>query len=427
MSLNYTWLPAALPDSPEALQIVSARGSYLYTAEGKELYDGIASWWCKPLGHCHPAISEAIKRQLNVVEHHIPAEAYNQTIEQLSTRLVNIFTTMDKVIYASDGSSAVEVAMKLSHESHLLQKKLQKNKYLALTNGYHGETVFTLGVCGLKHYTQNYRGLFAENYFIEDIVYVDSREDPLWEDAPLDEAKLRHFLDLHHSEISAFIFEPIVQGAGGLKIISKNYLQKLIPVIQSYEIHIITDEIMVGLGRLGYQSVTQELLQIEADMVCFAKNLTAGTIPMSCVVVNQKISNIYRQNNKNFPHSHTHSCNTLAAAAALAYLDYTEREQLLVQVKNCEKDLINFAIRTKNQFSFILKARTIGAIIAWETDLPPTINKQIYPLALTLGLYLRPIGNVIYLLPPLYNLQQDLAILFPKIEQLFTAIANISA
>jgi adenosylmethionine-8-amino-7-oxononanoate aminotransferase len=419
MSLIHTWLPAATPDSENPLQIIAAEGPYLYTRDGQKLYDAISSWWCKPLGHRHPLVKESLEAQLKIFEHHLPANAYNATIEQLSTLLVGIFTQMDKVIYASDGSSAIEIAMKLSYETRVLQGEAKRCKYLALSGAYHGETIFTLGVCGIANYTQNYQALISQNLFIEDIVYVDSPQDPAWDNAPFASEKLEQLFNQHASQITALLIEPIVQGAAGLKIISRDYLCKLINLARAHGIHIIADEIMVGLGRLGYFSVTKELLGIEPDLVCFAKHLTAGSIPMSSVVVNRSISNIYRKHKQIFPHSHTHSCNSLAAAVAVDYLSLLHNSDILADVRVAETILIEFNIKLKQRFAFISKARAIGAIAAWELNLAAKSMKQIVALAHSLGIHLRPIGNIVYLLPPIYNILEDLKVLLPKIEILF--------
>ncbi len=425
MPLIHTWLPAATPDSNNPLQIIAAEGPYLYTRDGQKLYDAISSWWCKPLGHRHPLVKKSLEAQLKVFEHHLPANAYNATIEQLSTLLVGIFSQMDKVIYASDGSSAIEIAMKLSYETRVLQGEIKRCKYLALSGAYHGETIFTLGVCGIANYTQNYQALISQNLFIKDIVYVDSPQDPAWDNAPFDSDKLEQFFNQYASQITALLIEPIVQGAAGLKIISRDYLRKLINLARAHGIHIIADEIMVGLGRLGYLSVSKELLEIEPDLVCFAKHLTAGSIPMSSVVVNRSISNIYRKHKQIFPHSHTHSCNSLAAAVAVDYLSLLQNSDILSNVRLAEKVLINFNQQLQQRFPFIIHARAIGAIIAWELDIAPKSIKQIELLAHHLGIHLRPIGNIVYLLPPIYNILEDLKLLLPKIEMLFEKLQEL--
>lgn len=426
MSLRHTWLPADTPESLNPLEIILAEGSYLYTQDQQKLYDAISSWWCKPLGHRHPLVISSIQEQLNYFEHHIPANAYNTTIEKLSSLLINIFTQMDKVLYASDGSSAVEMAMKLSYETRVLNAEPLRSKFLALSGAYHGETIFTLGVCGIPAYTKNYAQLITTNYFIDEIVYVDSPQNPQWASADFDYAKLEQFFAKHAHEVTALIIEPIVQGAAGLKIISRDYLTQVINLAKQYQIHIIADEIMVGLGRLGCFSVCKELLNFEPDLVCFAKNLTAGSIPMSCVVVNQSITQVYREQRQIFPHSHTHSCNALGAAVAVKYLELLQNSDILAQVKLAEIELYRFGQKLQQQFNFIQEIRVIGAIAAWQLDLPRLVIQQTATLALKLGLYLRPIGNIIYILPPIYNLTNDLKIILPQIEELFIQLDQIN-
>ena len=333
MPLNYTWLPADRPDMQNTnLHIYMAKGSYLITHDGKEIYDAISSWWCKPMGHQHPLVTKSIIEQLEYFEHHIPANAWNSTIEKLSCRLVQIFTQMDKVMYASDGSSAVEIAMKLSYETRILGQQSHRNKFIAMNGAYHGETLFTLGVCGIPAYTINYAALLQNNYFIDNISYVNGTDDPRWLECNFDREYWENFFAQHAINATALIIEPVVQGAAGMKIISRDFLIKIINLARQHDLHIIADEIMVGLGRLGCYSVSKEILNCEPDLACFAKNLTAGSIPMSAVVINRSISNQFRMHNQLFPHSHTHSCNAIAAAVAVNYLNWLDNSDVLFQV-----------------------------------------------------------------------------------------------
>lgn len=318
------------------------------------------------------------------------------------------------------------MAMKLSYETRVLNAEPLRSKSLALSGTYHGETIFTLGVCGIPVYTKNYAQLITPNYFIEEIVYVDSPQDPQWLSANFDCAKLEQLFAKHAHEVTALIIEPIVQGAAGLKIISRDYLNKLINLAKQHQIHIIADEIMVELGRLGCFSVCKELLNFEPDLVCFAKNLTAGSIPMSCVVVNQSITQIYREQQQIFPLSHTHSCNALGAAVAVKYLELLQNSDILSQVKLAEIKLYQFSLGIQQKFKFIQEIRVIGAIAAWQLDLPRPVIQQTAVLALKLGLYLRPIRNIVYILPPIYNLTNDLKIILPQIEQLLMQLDQIN-
>ncbi|MCE2705670.1 MAG: aminotransferase class III-fold pyridoxal phosphate-dependent enzyme [Proteobacteria bacterium] len=405
--LRHTWLPASTANNTNALKIIQAKGSHLVLESGQQIYDGISSWWCKPIGHSHPLIKNSLIEQLNKFEHHIPANAYNDGIEQLSHKLVSMYTTMDKVMYASDGSCAIEMAMKLSYETRLLNNEAAKTKFIALNNAYHGETIFTLSVCGINEYKKAYSPFLCENYFIDNIPYVLSRNDPLWEtydnmqDIEIFIANVAH-------NTTALIIEPIVQGAAGLKIISKDFLKKLVGLARKYNIHVICDEIMVGLGRIGYSCVTAEVLNFEPEFVCVAKNLTAGSIPMSATIINKSISEIFSANNKLFPHSHTHSCNALATSVANGYLDYLESSGLNNQVLNTEHQLLIFFQELAIKYPFVSNPRAIGAIGACELNLDDENISRIFAIGIQYGIYIRPIGKTLYIMPPLYNITNDM-------------------
>src|SRR6185437_14644059 len=402
MKINHTWLPASTPDVAAPLKIVKAEGSHIVTDNGIRIYDAIYSWSCKPLGHGHELIKNSIYEQLNYFEHHIPADAYNETIEEFSCRLVGLFSEMDKVMYASDGSSAVEIAMKLSYESRVITGQKKRSRFVALCGAYHGETMFTLSVCGILSYTRAYAELLWKNYFIDDICYVNSRFDPLWDECDFDEEKYNNFFAKIAPDTSALIIEPIVHGAAGIKIISRDYLVKLVNVARKYDLHIISDEIMVGLGRLGCLCVSSEVLGSQPDFVCFAKNLTAGSIPMSAVVINARITEIFK--GKVFAHSHTHSCNAIGANVALNYLKFLDSSLLIQDVQQIEIKLLELMQSLAAAFIWIKNPRALGAIAACELILDAEILQQIFHLGIQDGIHLRPIGNTLYIMPPLYNI-----------------------
>lgn len=414
--LNYTWLPADTACNSNALKVVKANGSHLILDSGTRVYDAVSSWWCKPLGHRHQLVSDSITQQLLQFEHHIPAGLYNDVIEGVSAKLIKLSRGMDRVMYASDGSSAIEVAMKLSYEYRLLNNEPAKTKFIALANAYHGETIFTLSVCGIKSYKQAYTPFLMQNYFINDVCYVSSRHDPLWDKCNTDIKALEEYIAGISSEVTALLIEPIVQGAGGLKIISKDFLAKLIQIAQKYKIHVICDEIMVGLGRIGYSCVTSELIGGYPEFICVAKNLTAGSIPMSAVIISHKISGLFRQHNTLFPHSHTHSCNTLAASVANNYLSYLEQTQFKHNILKAEPLLFNIFKQLSLKYDFIQDVRGIGGVAACSVNLPSKQVAQIHNLGIKHGIYLRPIGTSLYLMPPLYNLEHDIAEITTKLS-----------
>lgn len=423
MSLNYTWLPASAPDVTDALKIVKAEGSHLITDNGLRIYDAISSWWCKPLGHGHFIVKNSIYEQLGFFEHHIAANAYNDVIEDLSKQLVGIFSGMSKVMYASDGSSAIEIAMKLSYETRVITGQKHRSKFAALCGAYHGETVFTLSVCGIDSYRNRYADLLQKNYFVDNICYVASRFDPLWSKCDFDEEKYNNFFAKIAADTSALIIEPIVQGAAGLKIISRDFLVQLVLTARKYDIHIISDEIMVGLGRLGCLSVSAEILDFEPDIVCFAKNLTAGSVPMSAAIINAKITDVFKD--KVFAHSHTHSCNAIGARVALNYLKYLDNSSLIQNVQIAEIKLLELMQSLAAEFAFIRNPRAIGAIAACDLKLNKSLLEQIFYLGVRHGIYLRPIGNMLYIMPPLYNINTDLHEIKHKLLSMFKTIIKL--
>jgi adenosylmethionine-8-amino-7-oxononanoate aminotransferase len=416
--LKNTWLPASIPDNTNAIKIIDANGSHLYLDTGNILYDGISSWWCKPLGHKHPLIIEAIQQQINKFEHHIPANAYNDKLESLSSKLASLWLDCSKVLYASDGTSAIEMAMKLSYETRILANNHNKNKYVALKNSYHGESIFTLSVCGIDLYKNKYKNILPNNYFIHNIPYINNYEADNYQ---IDET-LDIWIENIANEVTAIIIEPLVQGASGMKIISPKFLKHLSYLAQKNDIHLICDEIMVGLGRIGYNCISTELLSIHPHFICFAKNLTAGTIPMSVVLVHKNIVQLFNDTNTAFLHSHTHSCNSTAVNVALTYLNLIDILEINKKAKIWENNLKTLFNELRSKYNFIENTRVIGSIAACELKLPANIINNIFKLGIENQIYLRPIGNTFYVMPPLYNVQNDFLELEFKIKKIFSKL-----
>ena len=420
--LKNTWLPASIPNNNKAIKIINTNGSHLYMDNGNILYDGISSWWCKPLGHKHPLIINAIQEQINNFEHHIPANAYNDKLESLSTKLTSFWLDCSKVLYASDGTSAIEIAMKLSYETRVITNNKNKNKYIALKNAYHGESIYTLSLCGIDIYKNKYQNILNKNYFINNIPYLNDYEIDNYQ---IDK-ELEIWIENIASEVTAIIIEPLVQGASGMKIISPKFLKYLSTLAQKNNIHLICDEIMVGLGRIGYNCVSTEFLSISPDFICFAKNLTAGAIPMSVVLVNKNIVNLFDSTNTTFLHSHTHSCNSTAVNIALTYLNTMDSLELNKKAKTWENKFKILFNQLNSNYDFIKNTRVIGSIAACELNLNSDIINNIFNIGIENQIYLRPIGNTFYVMPPLYNVEEDFIELEFKINQIFEKLSLLS-
>ncbi|MFZ0219125.1 MAG: adenosylmethionine--8-amino-7-oxononanoate transaminase [Candidatus Aquirickettsiella sp.] len=408
---QHIWHPCSQMKDYEAfppLLISKAYGSYIELKDGRRIIDAISSWWCKSLGHNHPRLKTALKTQLESFEHVIFANSTYETIIQLSEKLGQLCPGLNKVFYASEGSSAVEIALKMSLHAQQLRGQKQRIQFTALQNGYHGETFMALGLSDLGLYRQPYEAHLIQPNFIQNIPYVQSSADPAWNDCSAVWPSIEKQLEKQAANLAAIIVEPIVQGAGGMKIYSQDFLRRLRKWTQTHSIYLIADEIMTGLGRTG-RALACEHAQIKPDFICLSKGLTSGWLPMSAVLTHPDIYNLFYDDyssGKSFLHSHTFSGNALAAAVALECLNILEDENIYKQVREKEIILKKFMQEVNAETESLTNIRGIGAVIAADLSLKENkknqrIGYQIFQQALKLGAWLRPLGNTIYWLPPL--------------------------
>ncbi|MBS0358975.1 MAG: adenosylmethionine--8-amino-7-oxononanoate transaminase [Proteobacteria bacterium] len=405
--LNHNWHPCMQMKDFETfppLSIKSAEGSYLTLTNGQKLIDANSSWWCKSLGHGHPKLKSALLKQAEQFEHVMFGNTTNETIIALSEKLAELSPNLNKVFYASEGSCAVEIALKMSLHANYLQGQSHRTKFMALKNGYHGETCLALSASDLGLYRKAYESILQPVSFIDHIPYVLSTEDPLWEDCSTHWPKIEEHLNQHSKTLSAIILEPIVQGAGNMKIYSKDFLIRLRQWTTENHIHLIADEIMTGFGRTGY-ALACEHATIEPDFICLGKGLTAGWLPMSAVLTSQNIYDIFYDDyatHKAFLHSHTHSGNALAAAIALECFKITEEENIYASVQKNSEYLYKNMQQVAEKTRLLQNVRYIGFIAAADLMIEvPRAGYEIYKNAIPLGAFLRPLGNTIYWLPPL--------------------------
>lgn len=414
--LAHIWHPCSQMKDYEAFQplhIVKAEGPFLYTADGLKLIDAISSWWCKSLGHGHPRISQAVKKQIDVFEHVIMANTCNETLVELSEKLSSIAKGLDKVFYADNGSTAVEIAIKMSLQYHLQTGNAQKKQFMALENGYHGETILTLAAGDCELYSAPYASLMPEIKKIETIPYVSGPDDPLWENIG-DETweQIESQLNPWAEKLSGILFEPIIQGAGGMKVYSPDFLKRLREWADKQRVHLIADEIMTGFGRTG-KMLACEHAEIVADFICLSKGLTAGWGPMAVVLTSTGVYEAFYDEykaGKAFMHSNTYCGYPIAAAAALEAMKVYEDENIFQQVslKSCElrKRMKVIAEST----GALINIRSLGYVVAADIVDPSTgtpfpsekrTGYQCFQNAVKLGALLRPLGDSIYFFPPL--------------------------
>lgn len=419
--LKYIWHPCAQFKEHEIfplLPIKSAIGSHFILENGQRVIDGISSWWCKNLGHRHPKLIEALIRQSEKYEHVIPTHISQEPLIALSEKLCAFHPPLNKVFYASDGSTAVEIALKMSLHARYLQGETKRNQFMSLQNGYHGETVFCLSVTDLELYRSPYQPYFPK---FDTILppYITNINDPLCQDASSHWSSAEEILEHKKEHLSAIILEPIIQGAGGMKMYSPDFLKRLRQYTKQHQIHLIFDEIMTGMGRLGHPLISMEL-GIVPDFVCLSKGLTGGVLPMSAVLIHQEIHELFFRNKKyqNLPqspflHSNTFSGNALAAAVALQCLETLEQENIYQQVQINSKMLFEYFQEVALKSQRLKNVRGIGYITAAEFILDKGEDQKRIGLpfareAAKLGAFLRPLGNTLYWLPPLNTSENTL-------------------
>jgi adenosylmethionine---8-amino-7-oxononanoate aminotransferase len=387
------------------LVIEKAEGSYLYTDQGK-IIDAISSWWCKSLGHAHPKVTQAISNQLQRFEHIIGANTTYPEIVELAERLSDI-SGKQHVFFASDGSCAVEIALKLALHACQVQGLKYKNKFIALKNGYHGETLATLSVSDVGKFKSTFPDLDLTCQWITKIPYVSGEDDPLWSNCSSIWLQVLADLEAVKHHTCAIILEPIVQGAGGMRCYSMDFLRRLAAWAKRNQIYLIADEIMTGLGRTGKWLATQHA-GVQPDLICLSKGLTSGSLPLSCVLIDHEIYELCNDpsdRSKDFLHSHTYSGNPLAVSAALATINAMYDENIITQAQNLGSAMRKAFDQIATQTSKINNIRSIGAIVAGDL-IGLESGYKIAQTAIKMGALLRPLGNTIYWLPPL-NMQQN--------------------
>lgn len=423
--LKYIWHPCSqMKDYEELLPIVieSGKGAYLYDVDGKRYLDCVSSWWCNLFGHSNERLNNALKNQVEKIEHVIFANFTNLPAIELSERLVNITgENLQKVFFCDNGSSAVEAALKMSFHYNMQSGKEKKKKFIALEDAYHGETIGALSMGDLDIYSAVYKPLMLDVQRVKApdcyrCPYNKNRENCSCECFE----HMEKVMSENAHELSGVIVEPLIQAAAGMKIYPSLYLKKLREACDKYDIHLIADEIAVGFGRTG-KMFASEHARITPDFMCLSKGLTGGYMPMAVVLTTNKVYDCFYDDynkHKAFMHSHTYSGNALGCSIAVEVLNIFEDENIL-QMINEKGELLNKKLRNAlENHKNVGEIRSQGMINAIELvankntkkgfDSDLRIGYQIYKKALDRGLLLRPLGNILYFNPPYVISQEDM-------------------
>lgn len=405
-SLAAVWHPCTQMKRHEALPLVPiARGAgvWLYDSNGKRYLDAVSSWWVNLFGHCNPRINAAITDQLGKLEHVLLAGFTHEPVVELSERLAQLAPAgLGHCFYASDGASATEIALKMSAHYWRNQGKPQRTSFISLQNGYHGETLGALSVTDVALFRDAYGALLKQNATVTSPDWRNAAEGESATDYALRCAdELETHLQQHHDNIAAFIVEPLVQGAAGMAMYHPVYLQRARELCDQYQVHLIADEIAVGMGRTGTMFACEHA-GIRPDFLLLSKGISGGYLPLSVVMTTDEIYQAFYADEvaRGFLHSHSYTGNPLACRAALATLDIFAQDDVLNANRSKAAYFNRIAVPLR-EHPKVRNFRNTGMIWAFEVESQhPDFAQRCYTLALQQELLLRPMGNTVYFMPP---------------------------
>lgn len=407
---KYIWHPFNHKGT-KITSIVKAEGSYIYGEDGKRYIDAFSSWWVNLHGHCHPYIANKISEQTKTLEHVAFGGFTHPEAVKLAERLVNLLPEkIDKLFYSDNGSTANEVALKMAIQYWFNQGE-NRNKFITFTNDYHGDTFGSMSLTA--------RGGFNEPFerFLFDVDFIDT---------PNEENKtkvLAQFEEmLKSNDVAAFIFEPIVQGAAGMLMHLPEGLSEMIALCEKYGVVTIADEVLTGFYRTG-EFFAVNHLENKPDIICLSKGVTGGFITMGVTAVSNKIFSAFDSANKKhtFLHGHSYTGNALACAAANASLDLFEKAETIENINRIVKQQADFVASIQDH-PRIRDARSFGAIAAIELDTEGESNyfnskgNDAYEWFMNKGIVMRPLGNILIMIPPYCTKAEDLEYIFGEVR-----------
>lgn len=420
--LSVLWHPCTQMKDHEQLPLIPIRrgeGVWLEDFDGKRYIDAVSSWWVNVFGHANPRINQRIKDQLDQLEHVMLAGFSHQPVIELSERLVALTPTgLERVFYTDNGSTGIEVALKMSFHYWRNSGQPAKQRFVTLTNSYHGETVAAMSVGDVALFTDTYKPLLLDTFKVPSPDCYLRPEGVSWEEHSRTMfAHMEQTLAEHHEEIAAVIVEPLIQGACGMRMYHPVYLKLLREACDRYEVHLIHDEIAVGFGRTGTMFACEQA-GITPDFLCLSKALTGGYLPMAAVLTTDNLYQAFYDDYatlRAFLHSHTYTGNPLACAAALATLDIFEQDNVIEANKALAARMATATAHLADH-PHVAEVRQTGMAVAIEmvadkaskTPYPWQERRglKVYQHALERGALLRPLGSVVYFLPP-YTITEE--------------------
>jgi len=399
----------------EIIPIASGKGTYVFDEKGEQYIDAISSWWTNIHGHAHPHIANAIAEQANKLEQVIFAGFTHQPAEQLAEKLLQRIPYHQKVFYSDNGSTAVEAAIKMALQ-YWGNKGEARKKIICFRDAYHGDTFGSMSVSARGVFTQPFNKLLFDVCFLDTPNHLN--EDVVYEQL---DTEIRKSLN---QDIAAFIFEPLVLGSAGMLMYSERILDRLIGLCRENEILIIADEVMTGFGRTG-KFLATDYCGNKPDITCLSKGITGGFMPFAATTCTQEIYNTFLSNEKSkmLFHGHSYTGNPLGCAAGIASLELFDSEKTFEKIEMItEMHALFAASLEKNQQ--VIEVRHRGTIIAIElktSEASSYLNRvrdKAYAFFIKRKIILRPLGNIIYILPPYCISEADLTKIYESIREL---------
>lgn len=411
--LDVLWHPCTQMKDHEALPIIpikSGDGVWLEDFEGNRYLDAVSSWWVNAFGHCNPKISQAIKDQVDQLEHVILAGFSHEPVIKLSEKLVEITPDgLERVFYADNGSAGIEVALKMSFQYWHNKGQSKKRKFVNLANSYHGETLGALAVGDVELYKEVFEPIILKPITVAS---PDCFMQPDWESHSRKQFEhMERVLSEQHEEICAVIVEPLIQCAGGMRMYHPVYLELLRKACTKYNVHFIADEIAVGFGRTGTMFACEQA-QVTPDFMCLSKALTGGYLPICAILTTQDMYQAFYDDYSKlsaFLHSHSYTGNPLACAAALATIEIFQSEPVIENNRKLAA-YMKQATEHLRDHPHVAEVRQTGMVLAIEMvkdkkqnipfDWQERRGLKVFQYGLTQGALLRPLGNIVYFMPP---------------------------
>ena len=421
---KYVWHPfTPQKDMAAPIAVVQGKGSLLFDEDGNSYIDAISSWWVTLHGHGHPYIAEKIYKQALQLEQVMFAGFTHEPAVDLAEKLLQILPgNLSKIFYSDNGSTATEVALKMAIQYWWNNGTPTRNKILAFKNAYHGDTFGAMSVSDRSVFTLAFHELLFEVIFI---------------DTPTSEniGDIKAIIHEHANEIAAFIYEPLVQGAGGMKMYDAYLMNELLNTVKLNDIICIADEVMTGFGRTG-KFFASEYMHKQPDIICMSKGLTGGTMALGATACNEKIYNAYLTDDKlkTFFHGHSFTANPIACSAALASMYLLLLPATINAIEWIAEENKKFIHQLENSFKNVAllpykNLRCLGTILAFEIaqgkdEYLNNISSVITQKCLQQGVYMRPLGNTVYIMPPYCITKEELNKIYETIILLLNSWVN---